>query len=357
MHTNTLLGRLFGVTAVVGSLIVGVGPLPALAGSTDQPLTRLSGTDAITTAVAINQNQFPDGSADHVVIATIMDYADALTATVFAARKSAPMYPTTPLGLRDSVKNDIARVLKVDSGDKDVFVIGGRTALPDIIETQLKALRSDIDVERIEAPDRAATAAAIARKMDTIVGQGPDNAFVLNGWNYPDAGAAGAIGGNKKISATNFPILLTRSLTLPAPTLQYLQDNAATLDNVYVVGGPLGVSDAVFNQIKAIVPGTIRLAGFNRLSTAIAVDRQFQPAPDKVCVVRGYDFRDLLVGGVHAALNDCPLVLVHPLLPPNPDVASYLTANAATIKGGFVYGGTLSVPDNVKTAIEDLYMM
>jgi len=47
---------------------------------------------------------------------------------------------------------------------------------------------------------------------------------------------------------------------------------------------------------------------------------------------------------------------VHPLLPLNPDVASYLTDNAGTIKTGFVYGGVLSVSEAVKSAIETLYM-
>lgn len=347
--------RTIATLAGTALLALGSSPLVASATSSDQPLTRISGSDAVSTAVAINQAQFPDASADHAVIATVADFSDAMSATVFAARKEAPLYVTTPLGLSENVKNDLARVLKVDSGDTDIFMIGGRTALTDIIATQLKAIRSDIVVERIAGDTRPETATLIARKMDAIVGSGPENAFVVNGWNYPDAGTAGAIGGNKKISAKNFPVLLTRTGTLPATTMQYLQDNVATIKNVYVLGGTFGVSAAVFDQIKTLIPGTIRLEGMNRLSTAAAVNRQFIPTPDKVCLVRAYDFRDLLAGGVRAALTNCPLVLVHPRLPLNPDVASYVSDNAATIMGGDVYGGVFAVTNAVKARVEQLY--
>src|SRR3990167_1934178 len=273
-HFSHSFGRVVGLGAVAASLTIGSAPLAALAtNASDQPLTRLAGSSGPGTAVAISKDLYADGAADHAVVATRLDFADALGGSVFAARQDAPLLSTGPFGLHPETRDELARVLKNDTGDVDVYLIGGFKALDKKIQQQIEAIRPDITVERIEGMNRADTAAKLAHKLDTLLGTTPESVFVGNGWNYPDLMAAGAIGGNESISANNFPVLLSKHDALPDATVSYLSGNTAVLKNVYVVGGVLGVSDTVFEELKRLLPGVNieRIYGGNRVETAIAM--------------------------------------------------------------------------------------
>lgn len=323
----------------------------------DAPLERLAGTTRAETAAVISQDSYADASVDTLVLATKGDFGDALASGPLAAFVDGPMLLTPQWQLEPTTRTEIERVLSVDNGDIDVYIVGGDKAIGSIVEQQVRAIRPDIDTKRLDGPNRIQTGLKVDKEMDSLRGTGPTSAFVVNAWNYPDALAAVGVAGNQSIMPGVAPILLTHPNDLPDETAAYLSANAGTLQNVYVVGGTLGVSDAVLQEIDGIVNVVERIAGYNRFETAAALAERFYTganAPTNISIVRGYDFADALAGGPHAAKNQAPVLLVHPWSVPA-GTANYVSNNAASIEGGWVYGGIKSVSDATKAAVEALY--
>ncbi len=344
----------FGLAAL--SPFVHFFALPAYAAA-DQPLERLSGNTRTETAATISQDSYADASVDTLVLATKGDFGDALASGPLAAFIDGPMLLTPQWQLDPTTRTEIERVLAVDAGDIDVYVVGGDKAVGSLVEQQVRAIRPDISTKRLDGPNRIQTGLKVDQEIDSLRGSGPTAAFLVNAWNFPDALAAVGVAGNQSIMPGVAPILLTHSNDLPDETAAYLSANAATLQNVYVVGGAIGVSDAVMQEVDGIITTVERIAGYNRFETAAALAARFYTGantPTKISIVRGYDFADALAGGPHAAKNQAPVLLVHPYSLPT-GVVNYVTSNAASIDGGWVYGGVKSVSDATKAAVEGLY--
>lgn len=271
-------------------------------GARDIAAARLAGADRLATAVAISRAAFSDG-ADTAVVAAAGNFPDALAAAPLAAAVDGPVLLNPGEELAAPVAEELRRL-----GVTRVVVIGGVTAQSDAVADGLAAL-PDVTVERLAGADRAATAAAAARRaVDVWRAAGVDGAgeevLVASGGDFPDALAAGPLA-----AAGRRPLLLVGADEVPAATAAALAELGAS--RVTVVGGT-GVVGAGVAAALAEDHTVDRLAGDSRYATAAVVAAAAVAAgadPDVVVVASGGTFPDALAAGPAAAARGGLLLL------------------------------------------------
>ncbi|HEY5051214.1 MAG TPA: cell wall-binding repeat-containing protein, partial [Acidothermaceae bacterium] len=161
---------------------------------------RLAGSDRYATAVATSQAEFPDRGASAVVLARGDDYPDALVGAPLAAAKNAPLLLSSGASLPPVTKAELLRVLATGG---TVYVLGGVSAVPASVESELTSL--GYHVVRLSGTDRFATAVAVANELGN-----PSTVLLASGINYPDALAAGPAA-----SHSGGVVLLTNGNAMP----------------------------------------------------------------------------------------------------------------------------------------------
>ena len=288
------------------------------AGST----ARLSGSDRFGTAVAVSKAEFPTGGAGAVVLARGDDYPDALVGAPLAAARNAPLLLTSGSSLPAAIKAEIQRVL---APGKTVYVLGGSSAVPASIETELTGL--GYVVTRYSGANRFATAVKVADALGD-----PGVVLLATGTNFPDALAAGVAA----VKAGGV-VLLTNGSTLPAETSAYLSAHPGA---VYAIGGPAAAAD----------PAATAIVGADRFDTSIDVATKFFSAPSQVGIATGLSFPDALSAGALLGHVTAPLLLVATSSVPG-SVTTYLAAVKGTVTTGYLIGGPNTVNPSVADAI------
>lgn len=160
----------------------------------------------------------------------------------------------------------------------------------------------DVTFDRLAGETRIETAVEISRSRFQ---PGVDVAFLARDSAFPDALAAGPVA-----ALAGAPILLTRTMSLPEATaaeLRRLQPGGIT-----VLGGTSAISDEVVRRLEQLTEGDVRRhAGSDRFATAAAIATGgFGPGVPVAYVSTGVNFPDALAGGVAAAGEDGPILLV-----------------------------------------------
>ena len=250
---------------------------------------RLSGEDRLETAVSVARAGWPEG-APEVVIASGERYAEALPASVLAARLDVPLLLTAGPNLAEVVGAEIAR-LKAGK----VTVVG---SVPTTVDDGLRAF--GFQVTRIAGADPVATAAALARAM----GPSPDKTVVLvNSDKFADGISAAGIAVRH-----GWPVLLSGTSTIPQASVDAYRALGTT--RTVLVGGTAVLADGV----ARFVPGALRLAGDDRYATSAAVaERLLSADPGAILNVHlatGSSFPDSLSAGALVARSRGLLLLV-----------------------------------------------
>jgi putative cell wall-binding protein len=328
--------------------------------STKNLLTRLAGANRDKTGIAISQNSFPtNNTATALVLATDANYPDGLTGGPLSVAAGGPLLINPQNTLKSEVAAEILRVLDLkDDTGPDVFILGGTSAISLGVEAAITALHANIDVKRLPGTDRIDTALKVAAEIAALQQKGPTAVMFANSQGFPDALAASAPASSRGVNSGLMPILINKTTGgLDSRNAAYLTANAATLKTVNMVGGTAVLPDSLKVAIDALIETVNRYAGANRYGTAAAIASAFftgPMAPQGMSFASGVNFPDALTGGAHAGRNNMPLGLVQPTALPD-ETGTYVSNNAATIDGGFIYGGTAAVSDAVKSAIEVLY--
>ncbi|MDP2587647.1 MAG: cell wall-binding repeat-containing protein, partial [bacterium] len=318
-----------------------------------QVLNRLAGANRIETSVAINQDLFPTaGTAPAVVISTSENFPDGLAAGPLAAMLNGSLLLNPKDSLDPAVALEITRVLDhKPSPASNIYVVGGPAAISDAVIAQLQGISSHARVAHIFGQNRYETAIAVAEQMDQIRGSGPTGAMLTTGENFPDALSASGPASDSGINPGQMPILLVTLNGLEPEVSNYLDSVKTSLKNIYTVGGPSALSEAVSSAAAARVPGVVldRLAGLNRYETATAVARFFYTGamlPQGIGLASGEKFPDALGGGRASGAKHRPLVLTT-----KDDLtatsSSYIGDNAGTLDSGDVYGGTAVIDESI----------
>jgi len=295
-----------GAPVVRGPL---TGPVPRVRAH------RVAGPDRFATAAALSAASFP-GPVQTVTVATGTAFPDALAAAPLAAAAGGPVLLVERDAVPAATAAELARLRPAR-----VVLVGGPAAVSAAVEAALA--RDGAEVVRVDGADRVATAAAVAR---AAFPGGAPTALLAGGDGFADALAAGAAG-----AAGGAPVLLTAPGELPAATAAALRDLGT--DEVVVVGGEQRVGPAVDGALAAAGARVRRIAGPDRVATALALARDTWPgAVDRPAVATAGDFPDALAAG---ALGT-PVLLSPPEGAP-PEVraeARRLAATSITVLGG-----------------------
>lgn len=271
---------------------------------------RLSGSDRYETCVKISQSAWK--TSDYAVLATGEDFSDALSAAPLAKKYNAPILITNHESLNTSVEKEIERL-----GVKNIFVIGGTGAVSQGIEDKLTS--NGIKCTRIKGSDRYETSAAIAGYIGAS-----KEVVVATGANFPDALSIASYAALK-----GMPILLTKSSSLPDSISKYIAKSGVTKS--YVIGGTRVINDRYATNVTILEKFA---SEFNLSSIYFAT---------------GENFPDALTGSALAASMKAPIILVNSNV--TNDTSKFIKENISKIKTGYALGGSLLVPDSVKSLL------
>lgn len=297
-------------------------------GQTPPPATpradRIAGDNRYGTAAEISKAWNPNVSVVYVVSGE--DYSDALVAAARAGVFNAPVLLTEQNRLRSETIGALQRLRP-----QRIVVVGGTGAVSGSVFNQLRQYATtdnNLTMQRVEGPNRYATAAAMASYYPA----NQQRVYLASGENYPDALATAALAAHQQA-----PLLLTRSTSLDDSTIAQLQRLNAR--EVIVVGGTSVISNAVAHQARDIGTNSTlrRIAGANRYDTARLVAQQFPAGGGTAYVASGENFPDALAGAAFAGTRGGPLVLTRG------DRVSDPTAQALVRiapRNMFVLGGT-----------------
>ncbi|MEV8215001.1 cell wall-binding repeat-containing protein [Leifsonia sp. NPDC077715] len=277
------------VTSVSTSTLIGT---PVTIKPWSPTVKRIAGTDRFDTSVALSKAGYPS-TAPVVVVATGMNYPDALAAGPAAAKLGGPLLLTASTYLPASVSTEIKR-LKPGK----IVIVGGLNAVTSAVEQQLKKLAPTVD--RVSGSDRFDT----ARKVVTYAFPTAQKAYVATALNYPDALSAAAAAG-----AQSDPVVLVNGTTstIDAPTSALLSSRGIV--SVTIVGGTNAVSTGIEASLKSKLGAAkvTRLAGSDRFTTSVLVAKEAFTSSSAAYVATGLQFPDALAGSALAAAKHAPL--------------------------------------------------
>jgi putative cell wall-binding protein len=302
---------------------------------------RVSGLDRYETAVAAVDQSFPASttvSVPTVIVASGETWPDALGGSALAGAYEGPLLLTARDSLPAATRASIARLKP-----NEVFVLGGPGTVSPAVESQLASMGAT--VTRIGGNDRYEVSRAVARaalaqaryRKRTV-----DTAYLATGLNFPDALAASPIS-----TKTRRPILLTTKDSLPAGTLESLQELRIT--KVIILGGEGSVSAKVAEQLKSARITVTRIGGANRYEAAIGIAHHgLEPGIGmswaSLGLASGDAYADALSGGVaQGQTGDGALILLTQGARLTDPVARELTQHKDEIGLLRVFGGSATV--------------
>ncbi|WP_418909158.1 cell wall-binding repeat-containing protein [Glutamicibacter endophyticus] len=287
---------------------------------------RLYGKTLYDTPVEISRRMFPSG-AKTVVIASGERFEDALVGSPLATSHQAPLLLTKKHSVPASLATELKRLKP-----KQIIVLGGPLTIAD---STISTLKNYGPVTRFWGNTLYDTSSKIAARWSSS-----KSVFVATGERFEDAMSLAAVAAKQKS-----PMVLTKQKSLPATTAQQLKRlNPST---VYLAGGPLAISQAAEQQIRAAVPGArvVRYGGRTLYDTSALIATTFWPkGAQRQFIATGARFPDGLTGAVAAAYNGAPMLLTKKnCLPP-------ATAKALTSMQGWtnvMLGGPLVLDETV----------
>lgn len=310
-------------------------------------VTRLSGINRYATAIAAALDEHPNwtGVRDVVIASGETGHEpDALTAAGLAGAYDAPLL-LVPTNYVDS--NLHAAIAAMPKGVR-LHLVGGAPAVSSKVASQLKAISKVASADRYSGADRYGTAAAVARKMKSLLGRRfPKTVFITNGGSATfllDPLTASTASASK-----HFPVLLVSSTKVPAITLTTL--SSLGLSTRFVVGGPAAVPASALVRLN--IPAGNRIAGADVTGDAVAFADKAKAMGWLTGSAVGFaaGVADAATGGAYMGKKGGPLLLVAPTSVPS-STGTFLTTNKASITDGHLFGGIPAVTETVRTQLE-----
>ena len=268
---------------------------------------------------------------DTIVVSCGTGFADALSGSYLAAKKSAPILLVNQhASIYQSVVDYIAQNL-VSGGT--VYILGGEAAVPAAFEAAL----TNCKVIRLAGKDRYETSLRVLQEAGVSTAQ---DILVCTGKAFADSLSA---------SATGLPILLVRGdkeLTEAHKSyLEYLGNNSKFV----VIGGASAVNEKIFEQLDAY--GSVeRLGGANRFETSTMIASRYFPKSEKAVLAFARKYPDGLCGGPLAYTLKAPLILTRG----GNEATAVAYASNAGVHQGYVLGGPDLIGDASVRTIFDM---
>ena len=289
--------------------------------------SRLGGSDRYATSVLISQAGWTQ--AGTVIIATGLNYPDALAASSLAKSQNAPILLTKTAAMDQIVVDEIDRLNATKA-----ILVGGTDVIGAGVETQLQSLGIN-SITRYGGADRYETSVKIGQTV------GVNNGIIVaTGLNFPDALSIAPIAAIKSM-----PILLSPQNSLDPYVSAFIANKSIPVS--YIAGG----SDVVSDAVASSVPNSTRLSGDDRYGTNMSIINEFAASLnfDTVYLATGLNFPDALSGSALAAKNNAPIILT------GLDTISQEAIDLIKSKGVknvVILGGTDVISQNVIDAIK-----
>ena len=257
------------VLALVFALVAAIS-IPAFADSTiddnkiDVPSgytqlvdwSRLAGQTRHDTMKEISQSGFE--SADTVIVASSVNFPDALSATALAGYYDSPILFTTADTLTDQCAAELRRL-----GATKAIVTGSTAVMSENTFSQIESIVGEGNATRIGGLDRYETSFEIYSegKEDGIWN---NTAIVVSGMGFADA-----LSMSPWAYANQAPIFLANSEgKLSEEALTAIRDDG--FEHVVIAGGTAVIPTSTKTQLEGIVGAedVVRLAGENRYGTS-----------------------------------------------------------------------------------------
>lgn len=313
------------------------GLLPDSAGQTialpdsagDVSITRYAGEDRFATSLAAAdamKKALGVQKFDAVIVASGLNFADALSGSYLAAAKKAPIL----LAYKDKQNSQTAAYIQksLKSGGT-VYILGGYSAVP----ASMDALLTGFNIKRLDGANRFETnlmilkAAGIKNKQEILV---------CTSTNFADSLSA---------SATGMPILLVYNEKGKLTDAQKKYLSGLNGCSFRIIGGKNAVSEGMVSALS--VYGKVsRLSGSDRFTTSVEVARSYFASPSQAVLAYAGNFPDGLCGGPLAYAMGAPLILT---MDKYASIAAEYTADY-DITNGVILGGNSLISD--KSAIK-----
>jgi lactocepin len=209
------------------------------AGLEPDEVERIQGPDRYATSAEIAKRlRKAKGHPDEVLLASGMDFPDALALSSYAARTGQPIILTRPDSLPLATSNAIS-----DSGADSAYIAGGPVAVSPNVEQQLMSMVST--VTRAAGANRYDTSGIVTKRgIDENV-FGMQRFVVASGAMFPDATSGGWLA-----ARVAGPVVLTNPTQLSPEAAYLIETEASRVLDVYVMGGPVALSDDVVDQLQ-----------------------------------------------------------------------------------------------------------
>lgn len=198
---------------------------------------RIYGSNRYGTAVnAATHLRTLNAQSTTAVLASGLDFPDALSAGSFAARTGYPILLTNSLQLSETTENYIDQ-----SGIKNIIIIGQTQPVSANVEQELK--NKGISVTRIGGTNRADTSRLIAEKYF----KDSTYAVAASGYSFADGLTAAPMA-----AKLNAPVLLVSDSSVSYRITDHLRNSSVR--RIKVIGGDAVIVPAVRDQLfEAII--------------------------------------------------------------------------------------------------------
>lgn len=294
----------------------------------------LAGADRYATAAFISKASYD--AADTAVLATGLNFPDALAAGPLAVQEQAPVLLTQTESISQATLDEISRL-----NVKKVIIMGGEDVVSPAVANTLTGM--GITVERISGADRYATAVEAAKAVRAKSGV-TDKIVLATGLNFPDALCIGSFAAKGGI-----PILLSGTDTLTETTKAAIAEFG--IKEAVIAGGDDVVTQNVVDELTALGVAVTRTSGDTRYGTSADIAGKFFADSAIAVTATGLDFPDALAAVPLAAKVNAPIILVTADSVP-PEIGGYLPGSA--INGITVVGDNEVVGQAVKEELLNL---
>ena len=271
-------------------------------------VSRIAGEDRIATSIEISKEMFSE--SDNVVLASGFNFADALSAGQLAAALNAPLILSKDQ-LDSRTSDEIAKLKP-----KNIYIVGGETALSSNIEESVKSVVNDINIERLKGNNRYETSVKVMEKTKEFVDA--EYLLIASGKNFPDA-----------LSATSFMadhkalMVLSDGNSYPKSDLQEI-----------AIGG--------VNQLPLNGFTGERIAGNDRYQTALAIARRSFENNENAILANSKVFADSLSAVSVAKDYKAPIILTD-----NENLTQSTKSYLENMNSVTIIGGEKSVSSNI----------
>lgn len=295
-------------------------------------LVRFSGATRYDTMDILTTDAYSENDEiDSMIVCSGLNYPDALAASSLAG-KNVPILLTDPNVLSEQTKKQIQRLKP-----KNIYVIGGTSAVSNIVFSKLNALVTN--VQRISGETRYDTALEIMDTCYTLNGSS-NTAIIATGTNFADALSISSYSSN-----TNSPIILSDPVSgLSSDALAKIKEYGYS--NILIVGGANAVPKKVEQQLRGInCSSIVRLSGETRYDTSVQIAKYVVAhglSMDNVMIATGENFPDALSAGPIAGSRNSVVLLTNG----GSVTEDYLKQYKGKINKAYIVGGENAVNDS-----------